>query len=140
MRVFIIVLFFFIHLSSISAEEKKTYFGSEVENLIEKAINPPKRKKFKITNPLNELTKSQIDNTMKSINKNVRNCWNRFKVPGFVNVNFTINQNGYVKSIKVKDVFFDTPTGRCITEVLKKARFPKSSKSLKLFYVFIMGV
>lgn len=140
MKVFFGVLFLFVYISSASAEEKKIYFGNEVEALIEEAINPPKRKRFEIVNKPEELTKNQIDNTLRGINKNVRNCWNRFKVPGLVNVNFTINSNGYVESVKVKDIFFDTPTGRCITEVLQKARFLKSSRSLKLFYVFVMGV
>jgi predicted Zn finger-like uncharacterized protein len=70
------------------------------------------------------LTQSDIVNAMKGVQPKVQNCANQFKVPGTAMANITVASGGKVSNATVTGKFAGTPTGSCIEQAAKSAKFP----------------
>lgn len=53
----------------------------------------------------------------------VRECYDRFRVPGQVSLRFTIAPSGEMRSVKATGLFAGTPTGACVEAAFRSARF-----------------
>jgi len=85
------------------------------------------------------LTKSDIDKVMGRIKGQVYACYQQFEVPGRAELHFEVAGNGMVQGIKLKGGLEGTPTGECVLEAAKNARFPKFKKDRQAFvYPFML--
>jgi predicted Zn finger-like uncharacterized protein len=64
-----------------------------------------------------------------------KDCFNQYKVPGLVTMKITVNQRGQVTSAKAAGKFAGTPTGSCLEDAVKSAKFP-ASQGLTFEYPF----
>jgi hypothetical protein len=70
------------------------------------------------------LTKAQIQRGMHGIKGQVQRCFDRYKVPGWANLNVTISSRGKVSAARIRGIFSGTPTGACVQTAVSSARFP----------------
>ena len=85
------------------------------------------------------LSRNDIQGGMRGIKGKVQGCYDRYKVPGLASVQITIGRAGRVTSTKVKGVFAGTPTGSCVQNAAKSARFPKfKGTPITITYPFIL--
>jgi hypothetical protein len=62
---------------------------------------------------------------MTRIRPEVFACFERLKVPGTAQLSYIVAGNGMVQSIRVTGGFDGTPTGDCVLDAGKNARFPR---------------
>src|SRR5262249_16637970 len=77
--------------------------------------------------PPRALKPGDIQRGMMQIHPRVQACYERFKVPGMVNVTVSINPSGRVSTAQVTGKFAGTATGVCIERAVKSAEFPRFS-------------
>jgi predicted Zn finger-like uncharacterized protein len=70
------------------------------------------------------LTQSDIVRAMKAVQPKVQACANQYKVPGTAMAQIGIATGGRVSSAKVTGKFAGTPTGSCVEQAAKTAKFP----------------
>ncbi len=70
------------------------------------------------------LTQSDIVSAMRGVQPRVQSCANRYKVPGTALATINVAAGGRVTSVRVKGQFAGTPTGSCVEQAAKAARFP----------------
>jgi hypothetical protein len=70
------------------------------------------------------LTQSDIVNAMRGVQPRVQACANQYKVPGTAMANISVAAGGKVSSAKVTGKFAGTPTGTCVENAAKAAKFP----------------
>jgi len=70
------------------------------------------------------LTKSDIVSAMKGVQPRVQACANQFKVPGTAMAQISVASGGRVNSASVTGRFAGTPTGACVEQAAKTAKFP----------------
>jgi hypothetical protein len=73
---------------------------------------------------LMQLSKTSIADAMAKIRPQVFACYQQFKVPGMIELAFVVAGNGTVQAISVAPAWRGTPTGSCVKEAAKDARFP----------------
>jgi hypothetical protein len=71
-----------------------------------------------------QLSKALIADAMAKIRPQVFACYQQFKVPGTVELIYVVASNGTVQSVAVGPAFAGTPTGQCVQQAGKDARFP----------------
>ena len=71
-----------------------------------------------------QLSKALIADAMAKIRPQVFACYQQFKVPGTLELIYVVASNGTVQSVAVGPAFAGTPTGQCVQQVAKDARFP----------------
>ena len=71
-----------------------------------------------------QLSKTLIADSMAKIRPQVFACYQQFKVPGTLELIYVVASNGTVQSVAVGPAFAGTPTGQCVQQVAKDARFP----------------
>lgn len=71
------------------------------------------------------LSRSDIVAGIGSVRGRVMACNDQYKVPGTVMVKITIDNDGSVANAEVTGKFAGTPTGSCVENAVKKARFKK---------------
>jgi hypothetical protein len=71
-----------------------------------------------------QLTKAAIADAMAKIRPQVFGCYQQFQVPGRIELTYVVASNGTVQSVAVGPAFAGTPTGMCVQEAGKNARFP----------------
>lgn len=87
----------------------------------------------------NELGKAEIDKAMGGIKGQIHACFQQFEVPGKADLRFDVAGNGMVQTVDLKGGFVGTPTGDCIREAAKNARFPRFKKARQGFtYPFFL--
>jgi hypothetical protein len=80
------------------------------------------------------LSRSDISRSIGRVKGSVRRCYDKYKVPGLVWVRVTVKgSSGRVASASVKGKFSGTPTGRCVARSVRRAKFPKFSKTRQSF-------
>ncbi len=71
-----------------------------------------------------QLSKTLIADAMAKIRPQVFACYQQFKSPGTLELIYLVASNGTVQSVVVGPAFAGTPTGQCVLQVAKDARFP----------------
>jgi hypothetical protein len=86
-----------------------------------------------------ELPRDAIANAMTLIRPQVFACFEKFKVPGTAQLTYVVAGNGMVQSIRVGGAFDGTPTGECVLDAGKNARFPRFKAAQQQFtYPFFL--
>jgi len=89
--------------------------------------------------PRSTLSRSDIQQGLRAIKPAVQACYDRFKVPGMANVQVKIAGGGGVSSARVVGMFTNTPTGDCVAQAARAARFPVfQGSSITITYPFIL--
>jgi hypothetical protein len=70
------------------------------------------------------LSQSDIVSAMKAVQPKVKECFNQYKVPGIANVRISVLSGGRVGSATVAGKFVGTPSGACVENAAKTAKFP----------------
>jgi hypothetical protein len=73
------------------------------------------------------LERDDIVKGMTAVMPRARECYNQYKVPGVATVKITVSPAGRVTSAAVTGRFAGTPSGTCVENALKTARFPASA-------------
>jgi len=85
------------------------------------------------------LGRSQIQAGMRALKGAVQACYDRYKIPGLVNIQVRIGRTGVVQSARIKGMFAGTPSGACVARAARQARFPRfSGNPITITYPFIM--
>ena len=71
-----------------------------------------------------QLSKTLIADAMSKIRPRVFACYKKFQSPGTLELTYLVAGNGTVQSVVVGAAYAGTPTGQCVMEVAKDARFP----------------
>ncbi len=71
------------------------------------------------------LTKDQISKALSRIRGQIYACYQQFEMAGKATIAFEVAGNGMVQKVKVTGGFEGSPTGECILEAAKNARFPR---------------
>jgi hypothetical protein len=86
-----------------------------------------------------ELTRAVIAQSMGRIRGQVFACFERFRVPGVAPLTYEVAGNGTVQSVKLGGALSGTPSGDCITEAARAARFPRFDGPVQTFtYPFFL--
>jgi len=86
-----------------------------------------------------ELSRVVIAQSMGRIRGQVFACFERFRVPGAAPLTYEVAGNGTVQSVKLGGALAGTPTGDCIVEAARAARFPRFDGPLQSFtYPFFL--
>jgi hypothetical protein len=86
-----------------------------------------------------ELPRDAIADAMTRIRPQVFACYEKFKEPGTAELTYVVAGNGMVQSIRVGGSFDGTPTGDCVLDAGKNARFPRFKASRQQFtYPFFL--
>jgi hypothetical protein len=86
-----------------------------------------------------ELSRAAIADAMTRIRPQVFACFEKFKTPGTAQLSYVIAGNGMVQSIRVGGSFDGTPTGECVLDAGKNARFPRFKAASQQFsYPFFL--
>ncbi|PID38924.1 MAG: hypothetical protein CSA24_00350 [Deltaproteobacteria bacterium] len=112
----------------------------ELDLLLDGAMSGKKRRRKTVvkkaapapTNLPDRLGRSQIVAGMRKVKPRVRGCFDRFRVPGLAMVKVSVGASGKVTRAKVTGIFGGTPTGACVSRVVKSARF-SPCKSITTF-------
>jgi hypothetical protein len=89
-----------------------------------------------------ELSRADIADSMSQIRAQVFACYQKYQVPGNIQLDYQVASNGLVQSIRVAAGPLDgTPTGACVLDAGKNARFPhfkSAGPSQKFSYPFFL--
>ena len=86
-----------------------------------------------------ELESDAIADAMTRIRPPVFACYSRFEVPGTAELTYIVAGNGMVQSIRVGGSFDGTPTGDCVLDAGKNARFARFKAARQQFtYPFFL--
>ena len=86
-----------------------------------------------------ELPRQAIADAMSTIRPQVFACYEKFKEPGTAELTYIVASNGMVQSIRVGGSFDGTPTGTCVLDAGKNARFPRFKAERQQFtYPFFL--
>jgi predicted Zn finger-like uncharacterized protein len=84
------------------------------------------------------LTQSDIVTAMKGVQPKVQACANQFKAPGTAMATISVASGGRVSSATVTGKFAGTPTGSCVEQAAKSAKFP-SCQSMSFPWPFTLS-
>jgi hypothetical protein len=86
-----------------------------------------------------QLTKALIADAMAKIRPQVFACYKKFQTPGTLELTYLVAGNGTVQSVAVGAAYAGTPTGQCVLEAAKDARFPSFKlEQQKFTYPFFL--
>jgi hypothetical protein len=86
-----------------------------------------------------ELSRDAIAEAMTRIRPQVFACFEKYKTPGTAQLTYVVAANGMVQSIRVGGAFDGTPTGECVLDAGKNARFPRFKAARQQFtYPFFL--
>ena len=71
------------------------------------------------------LSQGDIVSAMKAVRLRVKECYNRYKVPGTAMANMAVSEGGRTVTASVTGKFAGTPTGACVEAAAKTAKFPR---------------
>ncbi|MDA3862344.1 MAG: hypothetical protein PF689_00590 [Deltaproteobacteria bacterium] len=102
-------------------------------------FNKKEKKEKKVELP-SRPSNSKIQSVMKSIHPQIKKCYEKFQIPGKAKVYLLVSgKTGKVKKLKIKGIFKDTPTGKCILDQVKSLDFGKfKNKKLKFSYPYLL--
>jgi len=113
------------------ARERTRPGEDPLDKLIRDAVGPQAKPQATRQRPAadqalpEELTKQQIVAGMQGVRSRVRECFDRYRVPGTAVVRVSIAPEGRVHSATVRGVLAGTPTGACLAAAVRSARFPR---------------
>ena len=85
------------------------------------------------------MTTAAIAVAMRQIQPDVFGCFEKFHVPGNAQLAYVVGGNGMVQSIRIKGAFDGTPTGACVLDAGKNAKFPRFKAARQSFtYPFLL--
>jgi len=86
-----------------------------------------------------ELSKTAIADSMGQIRAQVFACYQKYDVPGSVQLTYEVASNGTVQSLHLDGSLDGTPTGACVLEAAKNAHFPPFQAATQKFtYPFFL--
>ena len=86
-----------------------------------------------------QLSKIAIGEAMSNIRAQVFACYQKFHVPGRLELTYVVANNGTVQSVVVGPAYAGTSTGLCVLEAAKDARFtPFRIEHQKFTYPFFL--
>lgn len=71
------------------------------------------------------LSAQDLATAMAGIRPQVAACYARYQVPGRALLDYVVASNGLVQTVRLSGIFAGTPTGECVTEAARGARFPR---------------
>ncbi len=74
-----------------------------------------------------KLTTAEIKAKMRGLQSSTNRCYKKYKQAGSVPVRFTVDPSGKVTKAAARGSFAGTDSGRCVSSVVKTARFPAFS-------------
>lgn len=86
-----------------------------------------------------QLSPEDVRRVLKDVNPAVYQCYDSYGVPGRADVYIDIKNDGTVRFVEVRGAFADTPTGTCVGEAVKRARFPRFKReSIQIHYPYLL--
>jgi hypothetical protein len=86
-----------------------------------------------------ELSRGVIAEAMGKIRSQIFACYERFRVPGSAPLTYEVAGNGTIQSIKLGGTLNGTPTGDCVLEAARGARFSRFDGPMQTFtYPFFL--
>jgi hypothetical protein len=86
-----------------------------------------------------ELPRDAIADAMTRIRPQIFACYEKYQTPGTAQLTYVVAGNGMVQSIRVGGSFDGTPTGECVLDAGKNARFPRFRAARQQFtYPFFL--
>jgi hypothetical protein len=86
-----------------------------------------------------QMSRRDIQQAMANVRPQVFACFEKFKVPGLAQFDFTVAGNGTVATVRLSGAFYGTPTGVCLLEAAQNAHFPRFSRERQQFvYPFFL--
>ena len=71
---------------------------------------------------------ASLKDAMAKVSEAAQKCFAAYQIPGTANFKMVIANTGNLKSADQSGDFTGTPTGLCLDEAIKLAKFPKSKK------------
>lgn len=85
------------------------------------------------------LSTAAIATSMRQIQPDVMACFEKFHVPGNAQLAYIVGGNGLVQSIRITGAFDGTPTGSCVLDAGKNAKFARFKAARQSFtYPFLL--
>ena len=86
------------------------------------------------------ISREDISSGMSKVLGRVQGCYDQHKESGTVMIAVTIDPGGSIASASATGKFAGTPTGTCVAEAVKKAKFPPwDGKAKKINYPFLLS-
>ena len=86
-----------------------------------------------------ELSRSAISQSMGQIRSQVFACFQRYQVPGTAQLTYEVAGNGQVQAVRLEGPLGGTPTGACVLDAARGARFPRFDGPIQTFnYPFFL--
>jgi len=86
-----------------------------------------------------QLSMALIADSMAKIRPQVFACYQQHKSPGTLELIYVVAGNGTVQSVAIGPAFAGTPTGQCVLQAAKDARFPRfKMEQQKFTYPFFL--
>jgi hypothetical protein len=87
----------------------------------------------------NELSRGVIAEAMGQIRAQIFACYERFRIPGSAPLTYEVAGNGSIQSVKLGGALNGTPTGDCLVEAARTAKFPRFDGPVQTFtYPFFL--
>jgi len=71
------------------------------------------------------LSAQDLAAAMTAIRPQIAACYAKYQVPGRALLDYVVASNGMVQTVRLSGIFAGTPTGECVSEAARGARFPK---------------
>jgi predicted Zn finger-like uncharacterized protein len=126
--------------------------GSELDDLLGKALSgggaraaapaPTARSRAeeepKAEKSLGVLSRDDIVKGMNGVVPRAKECYKQFKVPGQADVTVKVAKTGKVSDVQVKGKFAGTPTGSCVADAVRSAKFaPNDGTTIPSYPIFL---
>ena len=86
-----------------------------------------------------QLSPEDVRRVLKDVNPAVYQCYDSHGVPGRADVYIDVKNDGTVRFVEVRGAFADTPTGKCVSDAVKRARFPRFVReSMQIHYPYLL--
>jgi len=102
----------------------QTALGGSKPKAVPKDDEPAPRKAAPEPASLKTIERSDMVQAMMAIRPKIKSCYSQYKVPGTAIVKVHVARGGKVTGADVSGKFAGTPTGNCVENAVKTARFP----------------
>jgi len=91
------------------------------------------------SDPPFQLSPEDVRRVLKEVNPAIYQCYDSYGVPGRADVYIDVKNDGTVRFVEVRGAFADTPTGTCVADAVKRARFPRFQReSMQIHYPYLL--
>jgi hypothetical protein len=120
-----------------AAKPTKQPRGGDLDRLLDEATKGRQSAAPRAAKPLPaRLGRSQIVDGMRGVGAAVSGCYARYRVPGTALARVSVAASGKVTAVRLKGRFANTPTGRCLVQAVRRARFARCQGPTTITYAF----